>query len=455
MELKAGDRLHLKAEKTASDGSGIARSDDGLVIFLPGVLPDEEVLARVTVRKREYAIAEVEEILLPNPSRASPFCALYGICGGCQLQHADYPLQLDLKRNMVLDAFRRIYKSSFPAPSPCVASPMERGYRNKASLPVRKHNARIVPGFFARRSHYVVPVSSCPVLASAIDSALVLGARELPRLAMTAYDERTGRGRMRHVVLRQGVRTGEVLLSMVLNGAPSDDETRRLSDFAKLFQQEIPGLRSVTVNLNATRGNVILGRETRTLLGDGLLEERLGSFSFLYDTTSFFQINPLQAERLYGFAASMAVEDGVSRVLELYSGIGTMTAFLASRGVHVTAVEEWRPAVNHLRRNMDRNALGERVTVLSGTVEHHMESLKGPFDTVVLDPPRSGCSGTVLQGLLTLAPRKILYVSCNPATLARDCATLRDGGYLVETITCFDMFPQTSHVETITLLQKQ
>ncbi|HCL78844.1 MAG TPA: 23S rRNA (uracil(1939)-C(5))-methyltransferase RlmD [Synergistaceae bacterium] len=454
MTYLVGDVLRLRVTATSSDGSGIARGNDGMVLFLPGALPGEEVSARVTVRKREYAIAEVAEILLPNPGRGIPFCRFYGECGGCQLQHCGYPLQLELKKAMVTDAFKRIYKRPFPDIHPCLASPLEREYRNKAAMPVRKAGTGAAPGFFARRSHSVVPVDSCPVLAPSIDAALSLVARELPRLGITSYDERVGRGRIRHVVLRQGVRTGDVLLSLVLNGSPAEEERRKLSGLIPILREGIPGLRSVTVNQNSTRGNVILGQKSSILFGDGLIEERLGPFSFLYDTTSFFQINPMQAENIYEHVACAVAEEGASNVLELYSGIGTMTAFLASKGVHVTAVEEWLPAVDHMRRNMERNALEERVTVLSGPVEKHIGSLRKPVDVVVLDPPRTGCSKSVLQGLLDLAPRTIMYVSCNPATLARDCTMLSDGGYRVGRITCFDMFPQTSHVECVVLITR-
>lgn len=453
MAYSVGDVLRLRVTATSSDGSGIARGDDGMVLFIPGALPEEEISARVTVRKREYAIATVDTVHGPNPRRTPPFCPHFGQCGGCQLQHADYALQLDLKREMLLDALRRIFKGPFPDVPPCVGSPEQTGYRNKASLPVRRASGRTALGFFAPRSHRIVPIESCPVLAQAIDTPMAGLPAILDELGLTLYSEEAHKGLLRHVILRQGLRTGESLFSLVLNGRLSPEEERRVQrTLIPFLQREMSGLRSVTVNRNTVRGNVILGGETRPLLGGGVIEERLGGFRFTYDTTAFFQINPLQAETLYKHVAQRASAWERRSILELYSGIGTLTVFLAKECGRVTAVEEWEPSIERMRDNLEANGLSDRVRVLPGAVEGHIGSMKGAYDCVVLDPPRTGCSDVVVRGLVSLAPKMVLYVSCNPATLARDMAKLIEGGYALDEITCFDMFPQTSHVETVAIL---
>ncbi len=454
--LKTGDRIALDVEKISSDGSGIARTSDGLVVFLPGALPGERVEGRITVKKREYAIASPENILIPQSRRAVPFCPHYGICGGCQLQHAEYSLQCDLKKAMVEDAFTRIYKKPFPPISSCVPSPEERAYRNKASLPVRKGNGRIIPGFYRRRSHEVIPVKNCPVLAPELNEALGIMAEILPSLGLSPYDEKTARGLLRHLILRQGRATEDLLLALVLSRQISAEEREiLLSKLLPRLLKNLPGLRSFTGNYNPKAGNVIVGSSTEIFFGDGLVKELLDPFTFQYDTTAFFQVNSLQAVQLYKEAASFSVRSGQDSILELYSGIGTLTAFLAAASSRVTAVEEWASSVAGMKENMAANGLNERVIVLAGAVEDHISSLSHPFDGVVIDPPRTGCSEKVLGGIIALSPERVVYVSCSPATLARDAAFLYEGGYVPLKISCFDMFPQTSHVETVALFEKR
>ena len=453
--VKTGDRIVLDIEKISSDGSGIARTSEGLVVFLPGALPGEKVEARITLKKREYAIASVENILVPHSRRAIPFCPHYGICGGCQLQHAEYSLQCDLKKNMVEDAFTRIYKKPFPPISSCIPSPEERAYRNKASLPIKKQSAQIIPGFYRRRSHDIIPVKHCPVLAPGIDEALGVMADILPSLGLDSYDEKTARGLLRHLILRQGRAAGDILLSLVLSRKISADEREiLLTKLLPRLLQVLPGLRSFTGNYNQKPGNVIVGPSTEVFYGDGLVKELLGPFNFVYDTTAFFQINSLQALQLYKEAVSCAIRSENDSVLELYSGIGTMTAFLAAASSRVTAVEEWPSSVEGMRVNLAANGLDARVNILSGTVENHIASLKGSFDSIVLDPPRTGCSEKVLRGISSLSPSRIVYVSCSAATLARDGAFLYEEGFIPRKISCFDMFPQTSHVETVILMSR-
>lgn len=447
-----GDSVRLRVEKISSDGSGIARAIDGLIVFLPGVLPEEEAIARITAKKKEYAIGVPERILVAHSERVSPLCPLYGKCGGCQFQHADYSLQLHLKTSIVRDAFERIFKHPYPPVTLCVGSSVGQNYRNKASFPVRDVGGEMFLGYFARRSHTIVPITACPVLASEIENAPGILSETLSHLGLTSYDEKSGKGMLRHVILRFGIFTGNVLLSLVVAAAPSQSEKKKLvKKLIPTLSEKFSGLRSVTLNLNASSGNVIVGEKTVILHGDGLVAENLPPFRFMYDSTAFFQVNTHQTLRLYAVVVEMAVSSGQDSILELYSGIGSLTAFLARSSFTVTAVEEWGPSIDRMNENIAANGLSGKVRIIRGSVEKHIHCLPGTFDAVVLDPPRTGCGEEVSKGILALAPQKIVYVSCNPATLARDAAWFFEGGYVPEKIVCFDMFPQTVHVETVAL----
>ena len=308
-------------------------------------------------------------------------------------------------------------------------------------------------GYYARGSHDIVPMKSCLVAAKLIDRAFATVSAALPALGIPAYDERSGKGVLRHAIFRHGIKTGELLVSLVIASPLKARQRNRLEEqLVARLKSEFPGLRSFTLNLNRSPGNVITGLETEAILGDGLVEEELSPFRFECDTTSFFQVNTCQARAMYEYAARAGGVAQAANVLELYAGSGGLTAFLAGAAGRITAVEEWPPAVSLMESNMERNGMKERVTIAPGAVEKVIPDLKESFDLVVLDPPRTGCTPDVLRGVLSLKPSTIVYVSCNPATLARDAATLVDGGYSIESLTCFDMFPQTVHVETVAVL---
>ncbi|HPE64921.1 MAG TPA: 23S rRNA (uracil(1939)-C(5))-methyltransferase RlmD [Synergistales bacterium] len=445
-----GASVLLRTEKISSDGSGIARTPEGFVIFIPGALPGETLKATVMLRKKEYAIAFPDELLEPHPLRRQPFCPVFNSCGGCQLQHASYALQLELKRAIVQDAFERIYKRPFPPVTSCNPSPEQIRYRNKTSLPVRNREGKTVMGYFARRSHDVVPIKSCPVAAHSIDRAFSAVAESLPVLGLVPYNEKNGKGMLRHAIFRQSIENNDTLVSFVLADTLSSRKKAIFEErLLPALQEALPNLRSLTLNINSARNNVIVGPKTEVLFGDGLIEETLASFRFEYDTTAFFQVNSRQACILYEFVVDLAGLTGTERVLELFSGIGTLTSFLAARSLHVTAVEEWDSSVRMMRSNLSRNGVGEKTAIIAGAVEKVAPSLEGTFDVIVLDPPRTGCDASVLHKVLSLNPRRIIYVSCNPATLARDAGILTDQGFVLDTLTCFDLFPQTVHVETV------
>ncbi len=439
------ETLPLEVSALSSDGAGIARTGKG-VVFVEGALPGETVIAEVLSQHKDFSIARTVSVERAAEGRVPPRCQHYGHCGGCQLQHASYPLQLKLKAGLVRDAMTRL--GGFPGELfkdlECVASPQSWGYRNKASFPVQSFKGRIVTGFYRAGTHRLEWVRHCPVNAGPLDAlyrTLLDGLADLP---FGGYDERTHEGKLRHLVMRAGLRTQETLLSFVINGKLS---AKGVSALVALGAKGHPT--TLTLNHNSRPGNVILGSYTEPLLGDGLIREKLGDWTLSFGTTSFFQVNTAQAEQLFSYASAQAGEGG--RVLELYSGVGSLTCWLAAHN-EVTSVEDWRYSVEMAENNLRLNGLAART--LCGKAEDVIEELHGAYDTVVMDPPRDGCDHRVLAALHRSNTPRIVYVSCNPATLARDCKILAGYGYRLISIRSFDMFPQTAHVETVVVMER-
>ncbi|MDR2175167.1 MAG: 23S rRNA (uracil(1939)-C(5))-methyltransferase RlmD [Synergistaceae bacterium] len=452
-----GTILELTIEKLSSDGSGIARGDgdkgNSAVVFVEGALPGEVVEAEITGRKKDFSLARAVRVKEPNPRRIAPACPVFGLCGGCQLQHAAYGLQLEIKAGIVRDALTRIGGFSFSEPGPdkmpeiaCDASPEQWGYRGKASFPVHKIKGKPTAGFYAAGSHRLVPIASCPVNAAPLNAFFGVIQNALPALELDVYDERTRKGALRHLILRAGRGTGQTLASLVVNGRLNARNMKSVSGLLR----SLKGLTTLTLNHNSRPGNVILGPRTEALRGTGLIEERLDNWTLAYDTSSFFQVNTAQAVRLYRHVRDLAPG---SRVLELYSGVGSLTLYLSHLG-EVTAVEEWSAAAALMKSNLERNGAAS-VRVLEGRAEEVAADVGAGCDLVVLDPPRAGCERAVLDRILAIGPARVVYVSCNPATLARDARLLRQGGYRLTSVRAFDMFPQTVHVETVILMERK
>ena len=380
--------------------------------------------------------------------RVKPVCPVFGTCGGCQLQHASYTLQLEIKAGIVRDALKRLGGFELPEIQ-CTASPKQWGYRNKASFPVRAIRGKPVAGFYETNSHRLVPLTTCPVNAASLNGLFGLLQKELPGLALNVYDERQHKGTLRHLILRTGIRTQQNLLSLVVNGSLNARNMKSIAGLCRSLKE----LTVLTLNHNSRPGNVILGSRTESIKGS-LIAERLDNWTLSYDTTSFFQVNTEQAEQIYRYVGEQVLG---ANILELYSGVGSLTCYLAGSGVsynrRVTAVEEWPHAVDLMRDNLTNNGIGN-VHVAGGDAGEVLANLPGDYDTIVLDPPRSGCERVVLDKILEYKPQRVVYVSCNPATLARDCKILGQEGYRIKTVRSFDMFPQTVHVETVLIMER-
>jgi len=451
-----GEIKKFKITEINNEGEGIVRlGDERFVVFVPDALPEEEVTCRIVQAKKNYATAKVIERHNDSSIRIKPLCPVYGKCGGCQLQHIDYTSQLKLKTKTVFDAIKRIGGVPDPSINNCIPSPSQWGYRNKASLPVQSdRREKFLAGFYKNRSHDIVPFTGCPVLLPKLESNVISLFKDLKEAGLEGWNDKSNHlmGFIRHLVFRTAKFTDHSLCGVVAGRSADRDEARKLKNIAAGHSDD---LRGMVFNKNFSEGNFIWGDEFSSIYGETVMQEVLGKYRFNFEVSSFFQINSEQALALYKYASTMAAGPSPENILELYSGAGTLTAFLSDKAKHVTAVEEWPQASKYLKINAELNGL-DNITGHSGSAEDISEALSGErFDTVVLDPPRTGCDPRVIASIIKISPQKIVYVSCGPATLARDIKSLISNGYAIKTIQPFDMFPQTGHVETVVLMSRK
>lgn len=439
-----------------NEGEGVVRAgDERFVLFVPDALPGEEVTCRIVQKKKNYAIAKVLERHTTSPDRVAPQCPHFGRCGGCQLQHMNYDAQLRMKTKTVYDALKRIGGAEEPPVADCAPSPSIWGYRNKASVPVqRTAKEKFRAGFYKPRSHEIVPFEVCPVLLPELEQKMKAVISIFKENGFSGCDEthiKDVTNFIRHIVIRQGKFSGESLCGVV--GTKKMTENRQ-KQFSALESKIKPLFNGLIYNENASTGNFIWGDQFTTLYGTSTMKETLHGLDFSFEVSSFFQINSEQTENLYQFAAKHALEDSPENILELYSGVGSLTAFLAKGAKQVTAIESWEPAAKYLEENAKVNGL-DNIESHFGKSEDVIKDLShNHYNVVVLDPPRTGCQPEVIDAILQIKPQKIVYVSCNPATLARDIKPLLAQSYKLQTAQPFDMFPQTGHVECVACLQK-
>nr|WP_321503693.1 23S rRNA (uracil(1939)-C(5))-methyltransferase RlmD [uncultured Dethiosulfovibrio sp.] len=439
--------LILKIRDINSTGQGVALSEEGKVIFVDGALPGERVLVSMIQEKKNYGKARMIEIETPSDDRVTPKCPWFGSCGGCQIQHGSYGLQISLKEAMVKSTMGRIGGVDV-GDVICVPSERRWGYRNKASFPVRSGKEGGI-GFFRPNTHSVVPIDRCPILKPEIDgiySAIRKDFQEELSSSGFFYNEKNNSGFLRHIVARSN-ESNDLILMLVVSSF-NKKHIDKISNYLKFKYSHV--LMSLSWNLNDKKSNRIIGDNTFSVWGKNLISERLGDFSFVYDGTAFFQVNTLQAENLFELASEWAASPE-DRVVELYSGVGALTSYLSKNAKSVLAVEEWRPSVERLEENMFLNGIGN-VNSLCGKAEELIKAMiKEKPKVVVVDPPRTGCAPEVLSAITESVASKLVYVSCNPATLARDTAILIKAGWNLSKLRSFDLFPQTCHVETVVL----
>ena len=442
--LKEGQIYPAVIEGYASGGEGVARIE-GIAVFVKGALRGERVEVLIEHIGHSAAWGHIEKLLEPSPARIEPDCPYYGACGGCQFRHMTYEEELEAKRQRVEDALRRIGGVDIPVSVIHGVENTQR-YRNKVQFPV----ASGAVGYYAGRTHKVVDIDDC-LLQPELDTvcrAAVKGWME--RFQVPAYDERTGKGLVRHLFLRTNS-TGEVLCCLVINGKSLPHE----NELVDALRAAAPTLAGVVLSVNTRKTNVILGNEFRTLWGRDWLEEMLCGHSFQLSVPSFFQVNREQAEVLYRRALDFAALTGSETVVELYCGIGTISLTLAEQAKRVIGVEVVPQAVEDAKENARRNGLEGKTRFECGDAGDLAAKLEAEGvrpDVVVVDPPRKGLAPEVVDTIARMAPDRVVYVSCDPATLARDVKRFGVLGYVPARAEAVDLFPRTAHVESVILL---
>ena len=455
MPLQKNQILTLRIERLSSDGSGVAHSPDGETVFVPGAAPGDEADVRIVKDCKRYAFGILDHLRTPSPDRIPVDCAVAGPCGGCSLRHLDYTAELRAKQENVTDAFRRIGGLDVPVLDICPSPEVDR-YRNKVQFPVGlDKNGNPCIGFYAGRTHRIVPCPDCklqPGVLNDIGNALC---RFFAENGIQPYNEETGRGLVRHIFLRRGAHSGQIMVCLVCTrpNLPHADAlcTRLREQFADIA--------TILLNVNSKNTNVILGTETHTLYGPGYIEDTLCGVPVQLGPLSFYQVNTLAAERLYGIAAQYAQLTPDDLLLDLYCGMGTIGLSMVDHCRELVGVEIVPEAIESAKSNAAR--MGDAVAAKScffcadaGQAATRLAAEGLHPDVVMLDPPRKGCDEATLSAVVRMAPRRVVYVSCNPATAARDAAWLEQNGYHAEKVQPVDLFPRTKHVEAVLLLTK-
>ncbi len=433
-------------EGYSSEGLGIVRIN-GAVVFVPRAVRGEEVRLRIVKAMKTSYAGEIEEILAPSPERVEPDCPYFGECGGCVYRHMTYAEELQSKLQKVNDALRRIGGLTLRAEEILGAeNPLH--YRNKAQYPVGADGA---VGFYRRRSHRVIPVDHCRICAPAADETAGAVGAWMKKYGVPAYDEKTGKGLVRHVYVRTN-RAGESLCCVVLNGKTAPREP----ELAAMILAAAPKTVGVVLNGNVSRGNVILGERYRTLWGQDFLMDELCGLQFKLSVPSFYQVNREQAEVLYGKAVEFAGLTGTETVLDLYCGAGTITLAMSKAAKRVIGAEIVPEAVENARENAERNGISNAEFFLGDAADVAAKLEKEGLrpDVICVDPPRKGLAPEVVDSVAAMGPRRVVYVSCDPATLARDLKRFAGLGYRAERAVAADLFPGTAHVECVILMQR-
>jgi len=440
----------VKIENLGYEGEGVGRVNN-FTVFIPGALPGEEVEAKIVKVSKNYAFGKLLKVLSQSKDRVEPMCTQKR-CGGCQLMHLSYEAQLEFKRQRVIDSLERIGKLQGVKVNETLGMKKPFRYRNKAMFPVGLKNGKVVVGFYVPRSHEIIDTPSCLIQDEASDKVMEIVRRWAEEWGISIYDESTGKGLLRHIMVRKAFHTGEVMVVLITNGY----EIPHIDILINMLKESIVGLKSVVQSINREATNVALGKETRTLYGSDTITDYIGDLKFNISPLSFFQVNPVQMELLYNKALEYAGLTGSETVIDAYCGTGTISLFLARKARFVYGVEVVEPAIIDARKNARENGI-DNVEFIVGKSEEEIPKLyeKGVVaDVIVVDPPRKGCDEELLRTIASMRPEKVVYVSCDPGTLARDLKYLSENGFEVVEVQPVDMFPVTSHVECVVLITR-
>ena len=455
MDIKKNDIFTVQITDTGTEGEGIGKIA-GFTLFVKDAVIGDTVQVKVMKAKKNYAYAKLEKVLVPSPFRVEPPCAFHRQCGGCQLQSLSYEKQLEFKQNKIRNNLVRIGgfepEKIDACMEPIIGMEDPWHYRNKAQFPFGyDKEGNVVTGFYAGRTHTIIPNTDCALGVKENKEILEIILAYMKKYAVSAYEETTGKGLVRHVLIRKGFASGQIMVCLILNGKKLPEEQWLAEELWK-----IPGMTSVSVNVNTERTNVIMGKKVRVLKGEEKIEDAIGDVVFRISPLSFYQVNPVQTRKLYGQALEYAGLTGEETVWDLYCGIGTISLFLAQKAKKVYGVEIVPEAIADAKENAVRNGItnAEFYVGKAEEVLPQMYEEEGVYaDVIVVDPPRKGCDEKCLETMVRMRPERIVYVSCDLATLARDLRYLGEMGYEIGKWRGCDMFPGTGHVESVIMMR--
>lgn len=449
--LKKNMQIELKIDAMSAEGSGIGRYE-GQAVFVANTAVGDLVIAHIIKAAKSYAVGKAIQILEPSPHRIAADCPASGRCGGCAYRHISYEEELRIKWNRVNDAFHRIGKLDL-TPLPIVAAEETTRYRNKAQYPVHIQDDAVQFGFYASRSHRLVPCDDCPLQPEEFQAGLEAFRKWIVLAGITSYDETVHSGLLRHVYFRKAFGTGQIMACAVVNGSKIPFEKELVS----FLREALPGLRSVVLNCNREKTNVILGKHTKTLWGSPFITDHLLGLQVNLSPNSFYQVNYCQTQQLYTIAKEFAGLTGTQTLLDLYCGAGTIGLTMADKAKAVIGIEIIPQAVENAKQNAAQNQIKNASFICTDAAQGAQELKYAGIrpEVVILDPPRKGCGKDLIHTVAQIAPDRVVYVSCDPATLARDLAEFKILGYETVKAVPVDLFPRTVHVESIALLQRK
>lgn len=450
MELSKNDNIELNIDALTSEGSGVGRYD-GLAVFVNDTVPGDRIIAHIIKRSKNYAIGKIDKVISPSSSRIESDCPYSQKCGGCSFRNMTYDEELKYKLSRVNDSLERIGHLDIKAEEIIGAVSVDH-YRNKAQYPVSICDSELFAGFYAYKSHRIIPCSDCRLQPEEFEQGIKAFEKWVESAGITSYDENTGRGLLRHIYFRKGFVTNELMACAVING----DSIPKADLLIELLLERLPNLKSIVLNINKNKTNVILGKNSKTIWGSDTISDMLLGKRFVISPNSFYQVNHSQCERLYEKARKYAGLTGNEVLLDLYCGVGTIGLTMADRVKQLVGIEIIPQAIENAKNNAELNGITNSKFICADAAKGadllKKEGIKP--DIVILDPPRKGCDKALLDTVEQMSPKKIVYVSCDSATLARDLEILKNKDYITQSVTAVDMFPRTPHVEAVALIIK-
>lgn len=449
MEIKKNDDIKLHIEAMTSEGSAVGHYN-GIAVFVRGAVPDDEIIAHIIKTSKSYAIGIIKDIINPSKSRIESDCKVSQKCGGCSFRNMTYDEELKYKKSRVEDALKRIGHIDTKV-NDAVGADKINHYRNKAQYPVQICDGELYAGFYAYKSHRIIPCNNCSLQAEDFSLCLEAFEKWVQATGVSSYDEKTGKGLLRHIYLRKAFGTGEIMACAVMNGKDLPNEKLLIDELSK-----IENMKSICVNINRKKSNVILGDETKIIWGSETITDTLLGKQFVISPNSFYQVNHDQCERLYTIAGNYADLTGNETVIDLYCGAGTIGLTLADKAKRLFGVEIVPQAIENAKINAKINNIDNAEFFCGDAFDlaKELENRDIKPDVVILDPPRKGCQKELFDVIENMSPKRIVYVSCDSATLARDLEILEQKGYNTQEVTPVDMFPRTPHVEAVALITK-